>query len=613
MIDVVEAVEKLVDEERRRATLRNEDFRRVPALKRALNHLNPRVELTTYYKYRKIYRSNNGSRAEMAASLQRFKARKPRLTRTQLHLTDTLLIRFGLRSDLSLRPGTIFQTGESVLNHTRGLWVDPIKCPNGVPENLVEELLNPQIPITAILENPEKEHLLTEIRMPSKSWFYEHVRLFKSLPDLGKKYLDQQYGKGTWDSLYLVFDTFAALAILPLQYVFADHYQIKVRIVDEATRSIEFDLWLTCLIDACTRSILGIALLDAPPSTMSIQTALRHAIWPKSSHLNLEGIAGDWPCYGIPSELSLDNAKAHLSFSLEDLCKQIGRLPRGKSIDIVLRPPYKARYGALIERFFGVLTVRMQEFLEGRHKTRRSPYPKRQAKFLWEDINWFIHDLIIEHQNTSRDELGGMTPNQKWQELTEANGLVIVPALTDEVERLFWRLEPNPRKLTSRGICAFDMEYRSPDIGGIPRVGSDGKKVEYKFRYHPDDISVLALFRDGSWQGDVIAKQMRDAYGHKSLSLIEWKLAHILSKQATGSVRNWLQYVTEAEERTRARRNEKNRAQRALNKKEDTKSAGSSQSKPETEVRNDIPMNGDYQSDPTGHLVNFLKDRKSKT
>jgi hypothetical protein len=89
------------------------------------------------------------------------------------------------------------------------------------------------------------------------------------------------------------------------------------------------------------------ALLYEAPCIESIQGALRHAIWPKISHRDL-GIPGEWVCYGIPQQLSLDNAYAHHSGSLENLARACGQGGRYASIDLVFRPPYKGRYGALI-------------------------------------------------------------------------------------------------------------------------------------------------------------------------------------------------------------------------------------------------------------------------
>jgi hypothetical protein len=110
-----------------------------------------------------------------------------------------------------------------------------------------------------------------------------------------------------WEQHYLIFDTFVTRAQLPLQYVFADHWLVDAWIVDEATRSQPSRLWLTLLVDAYSRAILGMALLEENPCIESIQTALRHAIWPKISHTAC-GVRGEWSSYGIPQQLFLDNA-----------------------------------------------------------------------------------------------------------------------------------------------------------------------------------------------------------------------------------------------------------------------------------------------------------------
>ncbi|WP_201394155.1 hypothetical protein [Ktedonobacter sp. SOSP1-52] len=109
-----------------------------------------------------------------------------------------------------------------------------------------------------------------------------------------------------WEQFHLVFDTFVHHAQFPLQYVFADHWLLNVFIVDEAILQKPTRLWLTLLIDAYSRSILGMALLYEGPCIESIQQALKHAIWEKRSHLDL-GLEQEWSCYGIPLQLFLDN------------------------------------------------------------------------------------------------------------------------------------------------------------------------------------------------------------------------------------------------------------------------------------------------------------------
>jgi hypothetical protein len=57
-------------------------------------------------------------------------------------------------------------------------------------------------------------------------------------------------------------------------------------------------LWLTMLIDAYSRGIVGMALLYEPPCLESIQSALWHGIWPKRTQRRY-GIEEEWVCYGI--------------------------------------------------------------------------------------------------------------------------------------------------------------------------------------------------------------------------------------------------------------------------------------------------------------------------
>ncbi|HYE67791.1 MAG TPA: hypothetical protein VEA58_04220, partial [Anaerovoracaceae bacterium] len=103
--------------------------------------------------------------------------------------------------------------------------------------------------------------------------------------------------------------TFAKQASLPLQYVFADHCFLDIFIVDEETRSIVYRVWLTVLIDAFSRCIIGMALLEEEPCIESIQSGIKHAIWTKENWLKEIGLefpqGAGWECYGIPHTLSL--------------------------------------------------------------------------------------------------------------------------------------------------------------------------------------------------------------------------------------------------------------------------------------------------------------------
>ena len=584
IITVVETVSRLVSEETRHAALRGESVLRTQAIGRALETVNKttihvqikgttkarrlHISRATYYKYVNLYDTYHGNEAAIAASFRRATFRLPQMSKAQFHFIDMcLLLYYGNTRSTKTR---VYQLASDILEkRTQGYWIDPERCGATIPQNLVTELLDLNIPLQAILENPEKKALLTKIQMPSTGWFSGYTRYIEAQPDQGEQLLTTRLGKGLWEQFYLVFDTFVHRAQFPLQYVFADHWLLDAWIVDEATRKKPSRLWLTLLIDAYSRSILGMALLYEDPCIESIQQALRHAIWEKTSHHEL-GIEQEWACYGIPQQLFLDNAWAHHSHSLENLARVISRNGTYNPIDLVFRPPYRGRYGAIIERLFKNFSGQIKELVIG---AIGSPDPKeirtaaKNACLLYSDMDLILHRLIVKYQHTEHRELGGMTPHQKWSEGIQSSGFPVVPPFTPAMDRLFLRMHPQTRTVQSRGIPAFGLHYWSAQLGGIERVDHTGRAVQYNFRYDPADVSRISLFRNGEWLGDGNARELQQADGtFRHISLAEWKVAkHLVRSEENpieGQTPAELALVSDLQTLSKQRTQEKKAAQR---------------------------------------------------
>lgn len=565
LIHIVQVVEAQVADELRQAQLQGRTVRCKVALENALQALDQPISLASYYRYRACYQRFSGDRGQIAASFRRKSFNQSRLDPVQQHFIDSLILRFYARQP-RIRPVTLYKIAVATRQRTQGLWIDPGRCSADVPQDLVTELLNPDIPMTSILNNPEKQQLLTAVQVPSRSWLYAYLRWFEQQPEQGKAVMTARYGKEAWEREHMSFDTFVTRAAFPLQYVFADHWLLDVFIVDEATRQHPVRLWLTVLLDAYSRSVLGMALLHETPCIESIQQALQQAIWPKTSHQQY-GLEKAWVCYGIPQQLSLDNAWAHHSHSLENLARLLSQNGEYNSIDLLFRPPYKGRYGALVERFFGNLSQRVKEHLPGAIQSSL-PQAVRQAashaRLLYTDIERILHQLILEYQHTPHRELNGLSPHEKWVE-GMAWHLAYVPAQTAEMARLFWRLSPQSRVLTNKGIHAFGMTYWSPHLQQATRVDMAGKQIRYRFRYDPHDISHLALFRDGRWLGDIEARELKQANGSvRSLSLWErdWHLKQVREADATHN--HWLDFIHEVDVLSQQRLREQKRIQHQI-------------------------------------------------
>ena len=191
VISVVEMVRKLVSVDEQRAKMRGEAIAHQQAIRRALLTVNKttirmqvretnqniklHAGLTSYYKYERLYKTYQGDEAQIAASFRRATFRLPRMSPAQFHFVDIcLLLYYGNTRSTKTR---VYQLAQDILEkRTKGYWVNPVQCGSSIPENLMVELLDLKIPMQAILDNPEKRALLTQIEMPSTGWFSGYTR-----------------------------------------------------------------------------------------------------------------------------------------------------------------------------------------------------------------------------------------------------------------------------------------------------------------------------------------------------------------------------------------------------------------------------------------------------
>lgn len=562
IVQTITSVQAMFEEAERQARLHSVDLPKVETLDRLLNQLDTPVARSTYYKYLKIYDKWDGSIPAIAADLRRSTYHQARLSPAAIYFIDVCILRWRA-SHRPLRISTLYKKMDKLLERREGFWIDPEKCRGDYPEDLVAELFNPDIPTPAIIDNPEKRLLLTPIELPSRSWFYEYARHVEQSPDKGKDILMAQVGREAYEKERLVFDTFVKRAQYPLQYVFADHWLVDVFTVDDETRSETTRLWFTAFIDAYSRSVLGITLADEEPCIETIAAGLKHAIWPKVSH-EAYGITDPWVAYGIPINLFLDNAWAHHSETVRQIARVISQNGKYSTIQLQFRPPYKARYGGLIERLFGNFSGKMKEALQG--AIRSSDYKdvaraKKEAVLLARDVDKFLHQLVVHYQHSPHRELDGMTPHQKWVE-----GIKLappaVPPRTRALERLFLRHVTQSRVIGADGVKAFGMTYWSPALAGVKR--DQGKqKRKFTFAYDRDDISCIALFAEDAWVADLRAKDLLLPDGsYRAMSIWERKLAMKLAKVAGDPPSAFLNYLDDAEKLNTQRTNEKRAAKR---------------------------------------------------
>lgn len=561
IIRIVETVQTQIDQVKRCCQRTAQPFALTETTRQACQALPSPISLSSYYLYRQTYQACQGSRALIALSLRRCTYGKTRIDTNALHFVDTLIRRF-YRSNPPLRAQTVYEIARQLWEHNRHWWLNVQQSDEANHLDLIEQLLSGRQEIDLLLADPVHGPQLTQIALPSRSWFYGYVQWFTAQPGDSRQVYVTRHGQADWEANFMLFDQFAQTATLPLQHVFADHCRLDLLHVDDEFREVLGRLWLTLLIDAFSRGVLGLFLAYEAPNIDSIQGALRHAIWPKSG-LSEWGIDLPWDCYGIPQQLFLDNAWAHHSYSLEDLIRALAAGGRYTQTALVFRPPYQARYGGLIERLFGNLSGQLRERLPGAilHPDQRHWHNASQgACLLYTDIRRILHQIVVDYMHTPHRDLNGQTPHDRW-----LVGLRLMtplpPPFTPHLERCFWRLHPEMRTATPMGLALFGLHYWEVGLAGLRTPDHQGRPRRFHLRYDPLDVSRVAVFEHGLWLGDAYARELRLPDGrYEPVSLWELELAkdlaHRTTSQPSPHPHSWLIHLLEARELVAQRQTE---------------------------------------------------------
>ena len=265
----------------------------------------------------------------------------------------------------------------------------------------------------------------------------------------------------------------------PLQVVQIDHTPADIIVVDEHFRRPLGRPTLTLLIDVATRCIPGFYISLESPSTTSVGMAIRHAVLPKADWLQEREVEIDYPIYGIPDTLHLDNAKEFHSRALERGCQQHG-------IELNYRPIRTPHYGGPIERLIGT-TIGEVHLLPGTTfsniKDKGDYDAEGQACMTLRDFERLFAIQVRVYHGSIHSELG-VPPLTAW---TDALGTRPLPPrlLADADAFLLDFLPFEMRKARREGVELFHLFYWHGALA--PLVANCDRKVPVK--YNPLNLS----------------------------------------------------------------------------------------------------------------------------
>ena len=289
----------------------------------------------------------------------------------------------------------------------------------------------------------------------------------------------------------------------PLACVQIDHTPVDIMLVDDEHRRSIGRPWITVAIDVYSRMITGFLLsLDAPSET-SVALCVAQALLPKEELLLHRKLDAEWPVWGFPDVIHVDNAGEFRSDNFKKSCKAHG-------IDLQFRPVKRPNYGGHIERLIGTFMTEVHT-LPG--TTFSSPSqkgdldPDKHAALTFSEFNDWLFEFVCNVYHRKLHSMIGTTPFAQWEKgvlgSADQPGAGLPPRPDNPTAILRDFLPRFERTVQRAGISIDGVGYYADTLRHWINAADPKdrrRKRKFLFRRDPRDISKI-------WFHDPEAKQ----------------------------------------------------------------------------------------------------------
>jgi putative transposase len=291
-------------------------------------------------------------------------------------------------------------------------------------------------------------------------------------------------------------------ADFPLAVMQIDHTPADIILVDDVYRKPIGRPWITLAIDVHSRMVTGYYLSFDPPSETSVAMCVAHSILPKEDWMLLHKIDAEWPVWGVPKTIHVDNGADFRSNNFQQSCRMY-------DITLEFRPVKQPRYGGHIERMLGTLLREIHD-LPGTTfssvKARDGYDSEKHATMTKSEFEEWLVALICKVYHRRLHSAIGLTPTRKWEMgifgNAEVHGVGIPPRPTNSLTILLDFLPFFRRTVQTFGVTIDGLTYYAEALR--PWINSQDPDTKKKkgliFRRDPRDISSI-------WFYDPLLKQ----------------------------------------------------------------------------------------------------------
>jgi len=347
-----------------------------------------------------------------------------------------------------------------------------------------------RIQISLVAEEIMRCCNVSGVKPPSK----QTIR--RRIASLSNKLIDQKRSARHASKRYTAVQGYFPATAQPHDVWQIDHTPVDLIIVDEVFRKPIGRPYLTLAIDVYSRCITGFCLTLEAPSTVSVGLCLTHSVFDKIDWLSKRNIKTQWPIWGKPKCIHVDNAHEFHGEALQRGCEAHG-------IDIIYRPPGQPHYGGIVERVIGTF-MQLVHSLPGTtfsNVSERNHYPsEKKAIFTLSELEYWLTIAITDYYHQKVHQGINQPPITKYQEAilgtNNKPGVGYPPKIYDRQAFLIDFLPIEWRSLQRHGFMIDHITYNSPALSAF--IGERKKYKRFLIRRDPRNLSQVYVLEPHS-------------------------------------------------------------------------------------------------------------------
>ena len=270
-----------------------------------------------------------------------------------------------------------------------------------------------------------------------------------------------------------------------------DHTKLDLFVVDDESCLPLGRPWISSILDYYSRSVMGFYIGFEPPSYLSVNKVLKHALSSKYYVAELfPNVENEWPVYGIMNSLISDNGKEFESAALTDACLDL-------DIVLQLNPVKCPWYKGMVERHFGVINTELLDDKPGKAFSsilEKADYnPEKNAVISFSKLVEMMHIWVIDIYQRSPRSDNKLVPDAWWRKAA-----VDTPVFSVERGKLNIILGKLATPTLRKDGIVLDYLYYDSDKLRLYRQQMGYTKV--KIKYDPDNLGEVHVFDENTKQ-----------------------------------------------------------------------------------------------------------------